>query len=83
MIIPVLIISAITIAYFWLKLNYQYWKKRGIPGPEPHLLVGNLGKCFLLKSSPGHIYTSAYKYNDPFCLPVVTVYFSVLSRMQM
>ncbi|KAJ3619260.1 hypothetical protein MTP99_004957 [Tenebrio molitor] len=60
MIIPVLIISAITIAYFWLKLNYQYWKKRGIPGPEPHLLVGNLGKCFLLKSSPGHIYTSAY-----------------------
>ncbi|EFA04564.1 probable cytochrome P450 6a13 [Tribolium castaneum] len=61
----VLFILACTICYFFVKINHAYWKKRGVVGPKPSFLVGNLGKSFILKSSPGEIYTEIYrKYKD-------------------
>jgi hypothetical protein len=54
MTIVALVILTTTVVYFWIKFNYQYSERRGIPGPEPTLLVGNFGPSFLLKSSLGH-----------------------------
>ncbi|RZC37303.1 p450 domain containing protein, partial [Asbolus verrucosus] len=51
----------LTVAYYWLKSNYEYWKKRGIPGPKPRFFVGNLGQSFIMKKSPSHIYTDIYE----------------------
>ncbi|XP_044262899.1 cytochrome P450 6g1-like [Tribolium madens] len=58
--IPILLLTIIIIIYYLLHLNYQYWRKRGVPGPKPRFLVGNMGKSFICKSSPGQIFTEAY-----------------------
>lgn len=52
------------IIYYTLQLRYQYWKKKDILGPTPTILIGNLGKCLMLKLSPGQLYTQIYKYFD-------------------
>ncbi|XP_044262896.1 probable cytochrome P450 6a13 isoform X2 [Tribolium madens] len=60
MILIIVITALVTIIYYLIHNNYQYWKKRGIRGPKPRFFVGNLGKSFIFKASPGHIYTEAY-----------------------
>uniref|UniRef100_A0A1L8E4E5 Putative cytochrome n=1 Tax=Nyssomyia neivai TaxID=330878 RepID=A0A1L8E4E5_9DIPT len=41
MVIFYIVCSIVTGIYFFLKWNYNHWEKRGIPSPEPGLLVGN------------------------------------------
>jgi cytochrome P450 family 28 len=68
----VLFISAVLIALYFLKENYEYWKKRGVPGPKPKFIVGNLGQSFLMKKSPFEVFTDIYnQYPDT---PIVGVY---------
>jgi cytochrome P450 family 28 len=57
----VLVVSAVLIALYVLKENYEYWKKRGVPGPKPKFIVGNLGQSFLMKKSPFEVFTDIYK----------------------
>ncbi|KYB25004.1 hypothetical protein TcasGA2_TC031414 [Tribolium castaneum] len=56
----ILIVTAVTIICYLIHLNYQYWKKRGVKGPRPHYLVGNIGKVLLLQASPGQVFAEAY-----------------------
>ncbi|KAJ3641252.1 hypothetical protein Zmor_027766 [Zophobas morio] len=56
----VILIILTTITYYLIKLNYQYWEKRKVPGPKPSFLVGNLGKVFTLRMSAGDTYTKIY-----------------------
>ncbi|RZC38867.1 p450 domain containing protein, partial [Asbolus verrucosus] len=62
----------ITVALYLLKLNYEYWEKRGVPGPKPKFIVGNLAQTFLGKKSPTEIFCDVY--NDYPDLPFVGVY---------
>ncbi|CAG2104873.1 unnamed protein product [Medioppia subpectinata] len=39
-------LSALCISYFYLTRNYNYWRKRGIRGPKPVLLLGTLWQIF-------------------------------------
>ncbi|XP_044268123.1 probable cytochrome P450 28a5 [Tribolium madens] len=57
----VLFILVCTICYFLVKKNHEYWEKRGVVGPKPSFLVGNVGKSFILQASPGEIYTEIYR----------------------
>ncbi|RZC35328.1 p450 domain containing protein [Asbolus verrucosus] len=68
----ILAIVAIATAYYFLNLNYRYWKKRGVPGPKPTLLLGNLGPSFFLKKSPAEVYEDIY--NDYQDVPIVGIY---------
>uniref|UniRef100_A0A336LXR4 CSON009724 protein n=1 Tax=Culicoides sonorensis TaxID=179676 RepID=A0A336LXR4_CULSO len=36
----------VAVVYFYLTHNYGYWKKRGIEGPKPKILVGNYPSTF-------------------------------------
>jgi cytochrome P450 len=38
-----LLLTLLVLAYLWIKWNYNYWKRLGVPGPKPTFLVGNLG----------------------------------------
>ncbi|XP_044262902.1 probable cytochrome P450 28a5 isoform X2 [Tribolium madens] len=60
MILLLLILTIITGIYF-LNLNYQYWKKRGVPGPKPKFFVGNMLENFLVKKSPAEVFADIYR----------------------
>ncbi|GAB0097768.1 Cytochrome P450 [Sergentomyia squamirostris] len=47
--------------YFWLKWNFSYWKRHHVPGPEPSLIVGNLGKVITQKDHIGLMADAWYK----------------------
>ncbi|XP_049547998.1 probable cytochrome P450 28a5 [Anopheles darlingi] len=36
-----LVVSAVTLIYVYLSWYSNYWRKRGVPGPAPRLLLGN------------------------------------------
>ncbi|XP_055612268.1 probable cytochrome P450 28a5 [Uranotaenia lowii] len=44
-----LIVGALWAFYLYLTWNFDYWKKRGVPGPDPIPLVGTF-KAFLLRN---------------------------------
>ncbi|KAJ3637794.1 hypothetical protein MTP99_001222 [Tenebrio molitor] len=71
----ILCASAILIALYFLKQNYEYWRRLGVPGPKPKFVVGNLGQTFLMKKSPLQIFIDIYnQYPD---LPIVGIYRSI------
>ncbi|RZC42383.1 p450 domain containing protein, partial [Asbolus verrucosus] len=59
--ILILLTVAIGALFYILSLNYQYWRKRGVPGPKPTFLLGNLGQSFFLKKSPAEVFEQIYK----------------------
>jgi len=44
-----LVSLAVGLLYAVLIWNYDYWRKRGVPGPKPKLLCGNYPHMFTLK----------------------------------
>ena len=56
-----LLILITTIAYYFLKVNNQYWEKKGVKGPKPTIFVGNVAKSVTLQEQVGTIYTRIYK----------------------
>lgn len=44
-----LLVSAVAAAYIYLVWNFNYWKKRHVPGPDPKPLVGNF-PAFILRT---------------------------------
>lgn len=37
-------IALLSLSYLWLRNRYSYWEKRGVPGPKPVFIFGNLLK---------------------------------------
>ncbi|KAJ3641250.1 hypothetical protein Zmor_027764 [Zophobas morio] len=59
------VVFLIAVIYYLVHLNHQHWKKRGINGPQPIFLAGNMGRSILLQIQPGEIFTDIYrKYNN-------------------
>ncbi|XP_063905052.1 probable cytochrome P450 28a5 [Zophobas morio] len=55
-----LIIIVSALAFYVLKKNYEYWEKRGVPGPKPTWFFGNLGENFMMKKSLMEVYANVY-----------------------
>ena len=64
-----LVIGAITFALYFLRQNLNYWKVRGIPHEEPHIVMGNF-KGIRSEYNFGEIVARQYrkfKGTGPFC----------------
>lgn len=59
----VLIICAIyVLSKSWNLLKLDYWSKRGVIGPKPSLIFGNIWDMMTGKKAMGEIYVEIYKY---------------------
>lgn len=48
--------------YVWLAWNFDYWRKRGVPGPTGHLLSGSFPKSFYQQRNIVYDVEEAYRY---------------------
>ncbi|GAB0089202.1 Cytochrome P450 [Sergentomyia squamirostris] len=46
--------------YYFLTWNYKHWEKRGIPAPEPEILVGNVSGSATMKQHVVYDYQNVY-----------------------
>lgn len=61
------IMTLFLILYILSRRNFNYWKKRNIPGPEPNSFVGNIWEVCCLKESIGTLFTKLYlNSKEPF-----------------
>lgn len=51
----------VVIYYLFIKPKHEFWKKRGVVGPTPRMIVGNLGESITMKKSLGQLFTEIYK----------------------
>lgn len=57
----VLLLGVITLFYIWLKWNYSYWERKGVPGPKPSFIVGNTATTLTLSEHFGLVAADWYK----------------------
>lgn len=53
---------ALIVLYCYLTIRYNFWTSRGVPGPKPTLLFGNIMKSMFGKESLPQLLTR--NYND-------------------
>lgn len=41
-----LFVALLSLVYYYLTHNYGYWKKRGVTGPTPKILVGTFPSTY-------------------------------------
>lgn len=54
------IIAFLFVLYYYYKMKFNFWKKRGVIGPEPTLLFGNTKDLILRKKSLVDYYKEIY-----------------------
>ena len=66
--------SLLTLLWVWMRHNYSYWSRRGIPFVKPTPIIGNIKEVLLIKNSLGLHFADIY--NDPKMVkePVVGIY---------
>lgn len=57
----VLVVLLLVLFWYWLKPKYSYWNDRGIPGPTPWPLFGNIGWHLLGRCTLGEAIREIYK----------------------
>lgn len=55
------------ILYLYLTWNFDYWKRRGVAGPQPRPYVGTFPKTAMLDKSSNYISETSeiFRYVDP------------------
>lgn len=67
------LLAAIISAYYWSISTFKFWDNRGVIGPKPKALVGNIGDVIKGKISIGDYLKKQYEiYND---VPFIGLYF--------
>lgn len=61
MFVFVLFVGAITLFYIWMKWQYSFWSRNKVRGPEPTLIVGNIGPTFTFSRHWGDVVADWYK----------------------
>ena len=66
--ILICIITFFIIFYTYLSRNYDFWKKRGVPGPKPSIPFGNYGDVIFQRRSKPELLKDLYNEykNEPF-----------------
>lgn len=66
------VIALLSALYYYLTSTYNFWKSRGVPGPEPVLFVGTIQDLFFARRSLGCYLKKIYdEYRDE---PMVGIY---------
>lgn len=58
--ILVVLSSFLTGLYLWLRQNYSYWKRKGVPYVQPTPLIGNVKEVLQMKNSLGLHFADLY-----------------------
>lgn len=61
MIVIALLLGVFTLFFIWLRWKHSYWKRCKAPGPEPNLMVGNIGPLFTFSEHWGIVIANWYK----------------------
>uniref|UniRef100_A0A1B6LYT0 Cytochrome P450 n=1 Tax=Graphocephala atropunctata TaxID=36148 RepID=A0A1B6LYT0_9HEMI len=59
--VVLVLLGILTLAYLWLRRNYEYWTRQGLPQPPTVFGFGNFKDVFLTRNIPGLIYNKIYK----------------------
>lgn len=61
MIAVYLIIAIIVLFYVFMTWNFNYWSKRGVPGPKAIILLGDLPNGIFRKEHVAYDFKRIYK----------------------
>lgn len=56
-----LVLIILGLLYYILKRKYNYWKDRGVPGPDPTFLFGNIGPVLIGNKNMTELYADMYR----------------------
>lgn len=56
-----LVVLVLLLAFFMYRRKSKYWENKGVPGPRPLPLVGNLGASIIGQKNSAEIYGDIYK----------------------
>lgn len=57
------VIALLSLSYLWLRNRYSYWERRGVPGPKPVFVFGNLLKQLTFQE---HMSTAHQKWHNTY-----------------
>lgn len=62
MILVLLLVTLLTLSYLFVKWRYTYWKRRGVPHPDPVFLLGNIGPTLNMSSHMSFLCEQWYRW---------------------
>lgn len=62
MILIILLVTASILVYVYVQWRYTYWKRLGVPHPEPVFFFGNVLDALTMKSHYSSLIEKRYKY---------------------
>jgi hypothetical protein len=57
-----IVVALAIILYEYLVWSFDYWTKRGVPGPRPQVLLGNIPNFIMGKKNVVYDYDKIYRY---------------------
>lgn len=57
----IILISVLTIGYFYITRQYSYWEKKGVPFKRPHFLLGSFADMIMNRLSMSEMMVELYK----------------------
>lgn len=62
-----IILGFVSVIGIYLRWNGTYWKRRGVVGPNPLPIVGNMLDYIREKKHYGEVYDEIYRYPKTVC----------------
>lgn len=67
------LVGAITALFAWVKWNYGHWERKKLPGPQPTMLVGNVGSTLNFGEHAAVLYERWYRLANWNCFTYLDV----------